>query len=101
MIDALHDLLDDRPLVEVAGHVMGGGADQLDAAAVGLMVGLGALETGQEGMMDVHGAAGEPPRRVVREDLHVAREYHELARGRVDECEQARFLGGLGLGRHG
>src|SRR6185437_16211702 len=37
-----HVLLDDRALVQVRGDVVGGGADQLDAARVGLMVGLGA-----------------------------------------------------------
>ena len=37
-------LLDDRTLVEVGGHVVRGGADQLDPAVVGLVVRLGALE---------------------------------------------------------
>ena len=36
-------LLDDRPLVEIGGDEMGGRADQLDAARVRLVVGLGPL----------------------------------------------------------
>ena len=46
MADALDVLVDDRSLVEIAGDVMRRGADQLDAALMGLVVGLGALETG-------------------------------------------------------
>ena len=39
------------------GHVVGGGPDELDAAVVGLVVGLGALEPGQERVVDVDGPA--------------------------------------------
>ena len=54
----LHDLLgDDRALVELRVDVVGGGADGLHAAGVRLVVGLGALEAGQEGVVDVDGAA--------------------------------------------
>ena len=53
-----HDfLLDDRPLVEVRGDVMRGRADQLHPAGVRLLIRLGALEAGQEGVVDVDGAA--------------------------------------------
>ena len=48
MADALHVLVDDRAFVERAGDVMRGGADQLDAALVRLMVGPRALEARQE-----------------------------------------------------
>jgi hypothetical protein len=61
VIDADHVLLDDRALVELAGDVVAGGADQLDAAGVGLVVGLGADEAGQEAVVDVDDLA-----RVVR-----------------------------------
>ena len=44
--DAGDVLLDDRTLVEVGGHVVGGRADQLDAAIVGLRVGARPLEGG-------------------------------------------------------
>lgn len=45
--DALDVLVDDRAFVEVARDVMRGGADQLDAAVVRLVVGARALEARQ------------------------------------------------------
>jgi hypothetical protein len=79
VIDADHVLFDDGALVEFFGDVMAGGADQLDAAFVGLMVGPGADETGQETVVDV-----DDPTRIVaaqfgRQDLHVARQHHGVA----------------------
>src|SRR6266851_4266949 len=56
MTDALDILVDDRPLIERAGDVVGGGADQLDAALVRLMVRPRALEARQERGMDVDAA---------------------------------------------
>src|ERR1700730_8159025 len=58
MADALDVLVDDRALVEVSGDVMRGGADQLDAALMRLMVGTRALEARQERVVDVDA----PPR---------------------------------------
>jgi len=55
--DALDVLLDDRALVEVAGDIVGGGADQLHTARMGLVIGLGALEARQEAVVDVDAAA--------------------------------------------
>ena len=56
-------------------------ADQLDAARMRLVIRLGALEARQERMMDVDRAAGEPLAQLIREDLHVAREHHQLGPG--------------------
>src|SRR5438552_17565640 len=53
MADAFDVLVDDLPLVEIAGDVMRGGADQFDAALMGLVIGPCALESGQERVMDV------------------------------------------------
>jgi Amt family ammonium transporter len=53
VVDADDVLLDDRAGVEFAGDVVAGGADQLDAARVGLVVRLGAGEAGQEAVVDV------------------------------------------------
>ena len=66
VVGPFHVLLDDRTFVEVGGHVVGGGADQLHAAVVRLVVGLGALEAGQEGVVDVDRAAGQLRAQVVR-----------------------------------
>lgn len=46
--------------VEIRGQVVGGGADELDAPVVGLVIRLGALETGQERMVNVDGPADDP-----------------------------------------
>src|SRR5258708_39634461 len=48
MADALDVLIDDRAFIEVAGDVMRGGADQLDAALVRLVIRPRALETRQK-----------------------------------------------------
>src|ERR1700710_3285993 len=71
MADALDILVDDRTLIERAGDVMRGGADQLDAALMRLMVGPRTLEARQERMMDVDAAPRQPRRHLVRQDLHV------------------------------
>ena len=46
--DPVHLLLDDRAFVEVGGDEVRGSADEFDATIVGLLVGLGAFEAGQE-----------------------------------------------------
>ena len=46
--DALDVLVDDWPLIEVARDVMRGGADQFDAALMGLVVRPRTLEARQE-----------------------------------------------------
>jgi hypothetical protein len=72
MGDSVDLLLDDRALVEVGGDEVRGGADEFDATIVGLLVGLGAFEAGQEGVVDVDDAAAELLAQGVAEDLHVA-----------------------------
>lgn len=57
---------------------MGGGAHELHAAGVGLMVGLGALEAGQERVVDVDALARHLGGQIVGQHLHVAREHGEL-----------------------
>jgi len=79
---------------------VGRGADQLHAALVRLVVRLGALEAGQERMVDVDGPAFQLAAQVIREDLHVAREHHELdAPG--EQLEHPFFCLSLPAGLHG
>src|SRR3954451_11842594 len=59
VVDARHVLLDDRALVEVAGHVVRRGADQLHAAVERLVVGPRTLEARQERVVDVDRLAGQ------------------------------------------
>src|SRR5690242_18979972 len=69
MTDALDVLIDNRSFVEVARDVMRSRADQLHAALMGLMIGLGALESRQEGVMNVDAASRQFRREIVRQDL--------------------------------
>src|SRR5919106_5672729 len=87
VVDAGDLLLDDRPFVEVLGDVVGGGTDELHTAGVGLRVGAGTLEGGQERVVDVDRAPGERAARVGTQDLHVAREDDELDAVLADEVE--------------
>src|SRR5258708_22751950 len=72
--DAFDVLFDDRTFVEIARRELRGGPDDLHAARVRLVIGLGSLESRQEAVMDVDAAALQMAREIVREDLHVARE---------------------------
>ena len=60
MAHALDDLLDDRAFIQVGRHIVGGRANELDPACVGLVIGLCALETGQKGMVDIDRTTFEP-----------------------------------------
>ena len=53
-----HVLVDDRPLVEVGGDVVGGDANQLDAPFMGLVVRAGATERRKERVVDVDRSPG-------------------------------------------
>ena len=91
MADALDVLVDDRAFVERAGDVMRGGADQFDAAFMRLVIGPRALEARQERMMDIDAAPRQPRRHLVRQDLHVARQHHEIGLGLADQIPDRVF----------
>src|SRR6476620_5149980 len=76
--DALDVLIDDRALIEIAGDVMRGGADQLDAALVRLVIRPRALESRQKRVMDIDAAPRKLRRHLVRQDLHIACQHHEV-----------------------
>jgi hypothetical protein len=59
MGDRFDVLMDDRAFVEVGGDIVRGRADHLHAARVRLVIGLGALEAGQEAVVDVDAAPGQ------------------------------------------
>ena len=99
--DASDVLLDDRPLVQVGGHVVRGRADQLDAAIVGLRVGARPLEGRQERVVDVDDAALHGAADLVGEDLHVARQDDELNLFGGDQVEELALRLGLRILRDG
>ena len=84
VVDAHDVLLDDRALVEVARDEVRGRADELHPAGVRLLVGVRALEAGQEGVVDVDDAAAELRRRAP------ARGSACSARARPARCRAAR-----------
>jgi hypothetical protein len=92
MVDPLDVLLDDRPFVEFAGDEMRGGADQLDAALVGLRIRPRALETGQEGVVDIDRLAAQCFTQARRQYLHVARQYHQVDLLAVHQFTHLVFL---------
>ena len=68
--------------------VVRGGAHGLHAAGVGLVVRLGALEAGQERVVDVDRLAVQLAGESVAEDLHVAGQHHQFDVELVDELQQ-------------
>eukprot|EP01136_Pigoraptor_vietnamica_P025315 Opistho-1_new@79202 len=95
VVDAGDLLLDDGSFVQVRGHVMGGGADQLDTALIGLVIGLGALEAGQEAVVDVDGPAREVVAQARTQDLHIARQHHQIDLVLFDHLDDLALLRGL------
>ena len=83
--DAGDILLDDRAFVELFGDVVGGGADDLDATRVGGVVGLGAGEGGEEGVVDVDHLFAPALDDPGAEHLHVAGENDEIDPGGAEQ----------------
>src|SRR5665648_55179 len=87
--------LDEGPIIEQdverGGDVVRRRADQLDPPVLRLGVGPGALEAGQERVVDVDDPAGQGAAEVVGQDLHVAGENHQLDVQLVDQLEQSRL----------
>src|ERR1700694_4830157 len=97
MADTLDVLIDDRALIEVAGDVMGGSANQLDAALMRLMIRPRTLETRQKRVMDVDAAPRKLRRHLVRKDLHVMRQHHQVGFCPPDQVPYRSLLLALGL----
>ena len=53
MVDAFHNLLNDRTFIQVRSDVMCSRAGEFDPALMGLVVRLRAFESGQERVMDI------------------------------------------------
>ncbi len=73
MVDPFDILLDNRALIEIGGHIVGGGPNDFHAAGVGLRIGLRALKARQERMVDVDGTPGPGRTEPRRQDLHIPR----------------------------
>src|SRR5690606_22371611 len=77
VMHALDVLLDDGAFVEIGCDVMCGGADDLHATSVCLVVGASTLEARQEAVMNVDGLAGQRTAQIVGENLHVTGKHHQ------------------------
>ncbi len=86
MVDAADVLLDDGAGVQLGGHVVAGGPDQLDAPLEGLMVGTGPGERGEEAVMDVDDPSGVAVAHLGRDDLHVPGQHDDVGFDRVDNA---------------
>src|ERR1700688_589952 len=86
VVDADHILFDDGAIVEHLSNVVGGGADQLDAALKRLVVGLGTHERRQERVVNINEVLGaQGGDELIRQHLHVACEDDETALVLADE----------------
>src|ERR1700690_1263326 len=72
--DAGGVLLDDRAVIEDLGDVVAGGADQLDSACVGGVIGPRSGERRQERVMHIDDGGGIVRDELRRQNLHVARQ---------------------------
>lgn len=97
VVDPRNPLLDDGALVQISRDKVRRRADDLDASLVGLVVGLRALERGQEAVVNVDDAAGHGLAESRRQDLHVSGENDELDAVLLDELEDPRLLLRLGV----
>ncbi len=86
-------LADDGAFVQIGSGKMSGGADDLDASAVGLVVGFGSREGRQEGVVNVDDGATDFAEKLFAEHLHVAGKDDQPCPFFTDECK----LGGFGL----
>ena len=78
LVGDAHDiLLDDGTCVELGGHIVAGGSDNLHAALPCLMVGLGADEGGEEGVVDVDDVVGVGLNHLLGNHLHLASQHDE------------------------
>ena len=83
MGDAFDILMDDRPFVEIGRHEMRRRADNLHPARMRLMIRSRALETGEEGVVDIDAPPRKMGRLFVREYLHVTRKNDQFCIGLV------------------
>lgn len=97
-----HDiLLDDGTLIEVAGDKVGGRADNLHTAVIGLVVGLGALEGRQEAVVDVDDTSRHGLAQLRRQDLHIAGQNNQVNLVFLNQLQDTSLLLGLGGGSDG
>lgn len=101
VVDPDDILLNDRTLVEIARDKVGSSANDLDTAIIGLVVGLGTLERGQEAVVDVDDTPRHGLAQFRRENLHVAGEDDQVDVVIAHEIQDLGLLLRLGIGGNG
>ncbi|MNV60820.1 hypothetical protein D3C71_1532970 [compost metagenome] len=94
MVHAGHVLFDDRAFVQIRGHIVRGGADDLDPARVRLVIRLRAFEAGQEAVVDVDRTPGQRFAQARRQNLHVTRQHHQVDLLALDQVDDLLLLHG-------
>ena len=74
----LYVLLNDRPLIQIRGHIMTGGTDQLHPLVVGLLVGISPHKRRQEGVMNIDHPVGIVRDEIRAENLHVSGQHNHI-----------------------
>src|SRR5215207_2519852 len=90
-------LVDDRPGVELLCYVVGSRADGLHAPLVGPAVRVRAGEGREERVVDIDDPTRVSSDELGRQDLHVAREHHDVHAVLVEEIQDPGLLLRLGL----
>src|SRR5271166_6975173 len=101
MRDSNHILLDDRPVIENLGDVMTCRANELHPALKRLMVRPGAHEGRKKRMVYVDDALRVEVDELVRQYLHVPRQYHEVRLVLLDQSSNSSLCSTLVVFRDG
>jgi len=97
MTDRRDPLGDDRSRIEFRRHVVGRGADQFHTALMSPVVGLGASEGGQEGVVDVDHPTVPSIGDLLGEDAHVTSQHHKVGSQFIEGGGEGRLLRCSGL----
>lgn len=98
VVDARHLLFDNGAFIEIACHVVRRRPDDFYPAIESLQVGIRAFEAGQERVVDIDGASGKLLAQLGRENLHVARQHHDIGLLFAQDVQHLLFLRLLVLG---
>ena len=90
-------LLDDWTFIQIVRGIVRRGSDDFHASVIGLPIGIGADESGQEGVVDIDDWTPDLGEKGRAEDLHVPSHDHELDTMILQQGENLLLLLRLGL----
>ena len=89
MVDGFGELGNDWPFIQIGRHIVRRRADHFHAAGMGLMIGACALESRQEGVMDIDAPLFETTAGFITQYLHIPGEYDEISLRVFNDAEQS------------